>query len=320
MARKLFRVIAHIFSGSEHGFATHYIPARRIPTLLERLAALEHPHPTVIDRAIEELSLEHQSDERLTSTLTGKIRSALDYAFRHDTVEKILEDLKSFLNHGDESVRDWAKNTLAMLELRSPTSLKVALKAIRKGRDLTLLEALNMELKIATAYCVSLVGNHFLDGGLTGDVQNDVVPDFITGVRAVLLEKIEGRPQWSPSNVEEVTDEIVSRFFDSNSPYLASAPQITVPEHLKSGPSFHLMKHALPMEEDIGVVVRGAQSTGGTTGITLDELVARFEQVHQGKLGVREKVVEVAQRRCDTVKNAGSGLVWLKWNRLRARP
>ena len=74
------------------------------------------------------------------------------------------------------------------------------------------------------------------------------------------------------------------------------------------------------MEEDIGVVVRGAQSAGGTTGITLDELVARFEKLHQGKLGVREKVVEVAQRRCDTVNNAGSGVVWLKWNRLRARP
>ena len=80
------------------------------------------------------------------------------------------------------------------------------------------------------------------------------------------------------------------------------------------------MKHALPKEEDIGVVVRGAQSTGSTTGITLDELVSKFEQLHQGKLGVREKVVEVAQRRCDTVTNASSGLAWLKWNRLRVRP
>ena len=155
--------IAHASLGSDHGFATHYIPARRIPILLERLAALEHSHPTVIDRAIEELSLEHQSNERLTpSILTGNRRKALDYAFRHDTVEKIVEDLTSFLNHDDESVRNWAKNTLTMLELRSPTSLKVALKAIRKGRDLTLLEALNMELKIATAYCVSSFWGSFL--------------------------------------------------------------------------------------------------------------------------------------------------------------
>ena len=161
--------ITHPHSGSEHGFATHYIPARRIPTLLERLAALEDPHPSVIDRAIEELSLEHQSDVEpiITSTITGKRRQALDHAFRHDTVEGIKKDLSSFLDHDDESVRDWAKNTLAMLEMRSPTSLKVALEAIRKGRDLTLLEALDMELKIATAYCVSLLGDQFLDGWLT---------------------------------------------------------------------------------------------------------------------------------------------------------
>jgi 3-hydroxyisobutyryl-CoA hydrolase len=160
--------IAHTHSGSEHGFATHYIPARRIPTLLERLAALEDPDLKVIDRAIEELSSEHQSDkEHTTSTITGKRRQALDYAFRHDTVEGIVGDLNSFLDHDEESVRVWAKNTLAMLEMRSPTSLKVALQAIRKGRDLTLLGALDMEMKIATAYCVSLLGDQFLDGWLT---------------------------------------------------------------------------------------------------------------------------------------------------------
>jgi len=287
----------------EHGFATHCIPARRIPTLLERLAALENPHPKVIDRAIEELSLEHQSDEELTaSAITGKIRQALDYAFRHDTVEGIVKDLDSFLNHDDKSVQDWAKNALAMLEKRSPTSLKVALAAIRKGRDLTLLGALDMELKIATAYC------------------NGASLDFITGVTAVLLEKIDGRPQWSPGTLEEVTTEIVSRFFDPNSPFLASAPKLTIPEHLKSGPSSHLMKYALPTEEEIGALVRGAHSTGGTTGVSLDELVAKFDQLRQGKLGVREKVMEVAQRRCQTVDNADGNFVWLKWNQLRVRP
>ena len=74
------------------------------------------------------------------------------------------------------------------------------------------------------------------------------------------------------------------------------------------------------MEEDIGTVVRGAESTGGKTGITLDELVTKFEQIHQGKSGVREKVVEVAQRRCETVDNVGGDFVWLKWNRMRVRP
>jgi 3-hydroxyisobutyryl-CoA hydrolase len=151
------------------------------------------------------------------------------------------------------------------------------------------------------------------------DVQNGASLDFITGVTAVLLEKIGGRPQWSPGTLEEVTEEIVSRFFDPNSPFLASAPELTIPEHFKSGPSSHLMKYALPMEEEIGAVVRGAHTTGGATGVSLDELVARFDRLRQEKLGVREKVMEVAQRRCQTVDNADGNFVWLKWNHHRVR-
>ncbi|KAM6500435.1 3-hydroxyisobutyryl-CoA hydrolase [Amanita muscaria] len=284
----------------EHGFATHYVPSRRIPALLERLTALENPHLNVIDRAIEELSLERQPDE-VPELFNGKTRIALDYAFRHNQVEKIVEDLKSFQEHEDEPVRQWAKNTLAMLELRSPTSLKVALKALQKGRDLSLFDALEMELKIATAYC------------------NGASPDFITGVRAVVVDKIEGRPQWSPGTINEVTDDIVSRFFEPNSPFLDSVPKLTAPEHLKAGTS-HPMKFALPTEEEIGAVVRGAHSSGGTTGITLDELVSRFEELRYGKMGVREKVLEVAQRRCQTVDNADGNFIWLKWDHSRPRP
>lgn len=57
---------------------------------------------------------------------------------------------------GNTEIRAWAEETLSVMNMRSPTSLKVALEAIRKGKQLSLLEALNMELKIATAYCVSL--------------------------------------------------------------------------------------------------------------------------------------------------------------------
>jgi len=80
------------------------------------------------------------------------------------------------------------------------------------------------------------------------------------------------------------------------------------------------MKFALPTDEEIGAVVRGTHSSGGTTGITLDELLSRFEQLRQGKMGVREKVLEVAQRRCQTVDNADGNYVWLKWNHGRPRP
>ena len=142
---------------SEHGFATHFVPARRIPMLLEQLAELYKPHATLIDRTIEDFVAEREPTEP-PLPFTGAIRMAVDSAFRHNEVELIVKDLEVVSQTSTiESVKQWATNTLAMLHLRSPTSLKVALKAIRRGKNMTLLEALNMELKIATAFCVSLI-------------------------------------------------------------------------------------------------------------------------------------------------------------------
>lgn len=108
----------------------------------------------MIDITIEELSSEREPEEA-PSRLTGNTRAALDHAFRHGRVEPIFEDLETFSTSEDASVRQWATETLAALRVRSPTSLKVALKAIRKGNQLGVRKALQMELRISTAYCVS---------------------------------------------------------------------------------------------------------------------------------------------------------------------
>lgn len=84
----------------------------------------------------------------------------MDFAFRHNQVEKIVKDLEAFVDHEDPVISVWAGETLAALHLRSPTSLKVALRAIRQGKQKSLRECLEMELKIATAYCVRLFSNH----------------------------------------------------------------------------------------------------------------------------------------------------------------
>jgi 3-hydroxyisobutyryl-CoA hydrolase len=146
---------------SEHGFATHFIPSRRVPVLLDRLAALEDPYQDLIDRTIEELSSERQPDEPPASFIGSK-RAAIDQAFSHDSVEKIFDELETLINSADTAVSNWAKETLAVLHLRSPTSLKVALHAIRQGKEMTLLDSLQMELGIASAYCVSEMASGFL--------------------------------------------------------------------------------------------------------------------------------------------------------------
>ncbi|KIM49385.1 hypothetical protein M413DRAFT_438570 [Hebeloma cylindrosporum] len=278
----------------EHGFATHFIPSRRIPVLLERLAELNEPLPSLVDRTIEEFSSEREQNEP-PAPFIGTKRVALDHAFRHNTVEEIIANLEAFTHSNDTEVAKWAGNTLEMLHLRSPTSLKVALRAIRLGAKMTLLEVLEMELKIATAFC------------------RGASPDFITGVQAVLFLKTSGRPEWSPSTIKGVSPEIVSRFFEADSPFLKDVPSLSLPADLTSGTLSNPTKYALPTEEEIGSVVLGSHATGGGLGVRIDELLGRFAELRPGKMGVKEKVMEVVQRKCEVTDNRDGNRVWLKW-------
>lgn len=125
--------------------------------LLDQLAELHEPHSSLIDRTIEGYAVEREPTDP-PAPFTGAKRIALDSAFRHNEVKHIIEDLEVFSRmSANASVKQWASDTLAMLHMRSPTSLKVALKAIRRGKNLNLLETLSMELKIATAFCVSFI-------------------------------------------------------------------------------------------------------------------------------------------------------------------
>lgn len=123
--------------------------------LLDRLAELNKAHLSLIDRTIEDLSVEREPNEP-PPPFIGTKRAALDYAFRHNNVEKIIEDLEVLTSNEDLEVVRWASETLTMLLARSPTSLKVALEAIRRGKELSLLQALEMETRIATAFCVGV--------------------------------------------------------------------------------------------------------------------------------------------------------------------
>jgi len=108
----------------------------------------------MIDAAIEELYFERGGDEPPLSFIAEK-RMALDDAFSRETVEDIVGALDA-ISGLDGEIGAWAKTTLGELHLRSPTSLKVALEAVRRGRQMTLGEVLQMEMHLATAYIVGL--------------------------------------------------------------------------------------------------------------------------------------------------------------------
>lgn len=138
---------------SEHGLATHYIPSARVPFLLEGLAGLERPTYAQVNETIEHLHYDREPSEAVTP-LSGEVRAALDSAFSQETVQGIISALQTYATGSTAEVVQWAKDTLSMLEERSPTSLEVSLAAIRKGKKLDLHESFKMELGIAAAYCV----------------------------------------------------------------------------------------------------------------------------------------------------------------------
>jgi len=77
---------------------------------------------------------------------------------------------------------------------QSPLALKLTHRLFRLTRRLNLYDSLSLELT---------VGGNMLALPTT---------DFCKGVRALFVEKT-GKPQWSPSNIKDVTEEEVSRYF-----------------------------------------------------------------------------------------------------------
>ncbi|KAF8323640.1 ClpP/crotonase-like domain-containing protein [Cantharellus anzutake] len=286
------------------GLATHYVDSSIIPSLLERLGGLEEPHDKVINETIEEFSLDVDAEREKEMGVdqlmisTGAVRVALDLAFGVKDIEGVFDTLRKFSNgafsgntEDKEKVSKWAKETLEVLNMRSPTSLRVAFEAVRRAsrEDWRLSDSLQMELGIANAFC---------SGGS---------PDFITGVTAVLFEKSKSRPNWSPSTLPEISQsQIISTFFDPTSPYVSNAPRLQTP---RTSVQISLSHYALPTESEIRALVMS--DNGGENALTREEVVERLEVNKSGKKGVRAKVGEVIDRQCETFQ--GEYLRWKTW-------
>lgn len=120
-------------------------------------------------------------------------RELIDRAFRFDTVEEIVAAL-------DREDNEFTVKTREIISRRSPTSLKLALRLLRLGRESSsLVECLEREFTAG----VEILRNH----------------DFYEGVRAAIIDK-DRNPKWRPATLEAVTDEVLDRYFDARHPVL----------------------------------------------------------------------------------------------------
>ena len=156
------------------GLATHLIPAGKHPEILSRLSRGE----SVAD-VLDGLTA-GAGDAPLAN-----LREAIDRAFAKDSVSAILAALS---NEGD-----WGMKTADLLRTRSPTSLELTFRAIRRGASLEFNECMRMEFRLTTR----ILSGH----------------DFYEGVRAAIIDKNQ-TPRWQPDRLDAVNAETIEKHFD----------------------------------------------------------------------------------------------------------
>jgi enoyl-CoA hydratase len=165
------------------GIATHYVPSSRLEGFEVSLAATiadGTPARTAVNDVLERLA-EAPGEDGLAPH-----RETIDRCFQGRTVEQIFDAL------GDDG-SDFARTTRDELAKKSPTSLKITLELLRRGREAsTLVDVLLLEYRLSQA-CMA---GH----------------DYYEGIRAVLIDK-DHTPHWAPSSLDAVSDSIVDAHF-----------------------------------------------------------------------------------------------------------
>jgi enoyl-CoA hydratase/carnithine racemase len=164
------------------GIATHLVASSSLDELEENILKLATEEITfkTIDNLLDKYSIAAEE------TPVMDLMPQIDACFGDDKIEQIIQNLVKQDN-------EFGRQTLELLENKSPTSLKVTLEQIRRGakaKDFG--ETMTMEYRLS---------QHFAKG-----------KDFAEGVRALLVDK-DHQPSWSPRLLNEVSDEAVMNYF-----------------------------------------------------------------------------------------------------------
>lgn len=166
--------------GVAAGVATHRVPSSKFPELLDGLCG-----SAGVDDVIGAFVQPTESGVLLAH------RATIDHVFAADTVETILANLDRVAQTGGLQT-EWAAATVATIRSRSPTSLKLALAQVQRGRSWTFEECMRAEFRIVSR----VVYGH----------------DFYEGVRALIIDK-DSQPRWRPGTLREVGVADIERYF-----------------------------------------------------------------------------------------------------------
>ncbi|WP_428489338.1 enoyl-CoA hydratase/isomerase family protein [Rhodopila sp.] len=154
------------------GLATHFTPREHLADLSAALAR----------DGIAALATHQQ---KLPAFSLAGHRDAIDHCFSADSVSEIVSRLQT-------SHAEWAEAALKALRHVSPSALHWTLRALRRGRDLTLRQALDAEFALTRTTMAH--------------------PDFAEGVRAMVVDK-DRKPAWRPPGIADVDPGVIDALF-----------------------------------------------------------------------------------------------------------
>lgn len=163
--------------------ATHYLPSELVPNLVSQINAADFS--TGAAEMLGEI-LKNSTHPVPEASFDANMKT-IDDCFSSDCSEQIVDALK-------QAGTDWAQAQADEILAKSPETVKVALRQLRDGAACdTFEDNMRMEYRIGWRKVCS--------------------PDFLEGVRAVIIDK-DHAPNWSPPSLAEVSVDHVEKYFE----------------------------------------------------------------------------------------------------------
>ncbi len=160
------------------GLLTHTIDSRHFRDIRQAVSEGE-PIDSLLD------DLQEDPGERELAPLSSWIEAV----FSASTIEEIFRRARAL----EDTTKGWSGEVLEELQKKSPTSLLLAHRLWKKGRNLNLRRALEMEYRVVS---------NLMHG-----------KEFYEGVRAMIIDK-DRQPRWQPESIAAVSKKQIDGFFN----------------------------------------------------------------------------------------------------------
>jgi enoyl-CoA hydratase/carnithine racemase len=160
------------------GITQYQIKSEQMPQIIEAIVA----------HSIQKTSLQHLfNDFNLGTTIPELLaqRAMIDEYFSLPTMEAIVQALQKNQN-------EFCQQALTEINKKSPTSLKVTLRALQAGKQLDFDGCMQQEYRLTSRFLQS--------------------HDFMEGIRALIVDK-DQKPNWQLASLSEVTNEQINHYF-----------------------------------------------------------------------------------------------------------